>query len=162
MAYYSKEVYEGKRRYAEKRNRRDAELIKTLTQEQHDALAQLAEARHEMHSNTDALIRGVDRRSDIEFELFQANTALEKAGLKPIKELPFEECDVREECCTWIIDIDLLIEIDEFDEDRFDEIYYELSEKWAKINDIIEEYLRNIDDEHGTHYAPTGWGRFFW
>ena len=164
MAYYSKEIYERKQRYAERKMRQNAE-VESLTEEQHDALATLCNFRHEFHStnvshfiNSEATDDGLLKMIDDECGESEINVALEKAGLEPISfpssmDLPTDfdwfECMSEEEKSEY---------------KDFSDFCNSCADKWSEyqeeVNTLIEEYLKKIDQEHGTNYCPTGIGRF--
>ena len=152
--------YERKREWAARRMAENA-LNENLTQEQHEALAELAAARHNLHISIDRLIQGEDWSA--ERRLIKANIAIEESGLKPMDFIPTDESD--------FIDIDnlrLATEIDEVpdedDEEEYNDWYvdfvHRVSGEWEDINTKIENYLREIDKKYGTNYAPSGMSRY--
>jgi len=168
-------LFEAKQRYADNRNKENAK-IKTLTEEQHSALSDLARVRHEFHSSIDTMVKNGDVFGKNETNLIIANIELQKSGLKKIPFIPIvDEGDIG---YTSIDDnitpLDVLIETGEgldgedmpneeenevayreWYEDNYHKIY-EALDVW---NGKIETYLKNIDKDHGTTYAPTGHAR---
>lgn len=155
MGYLSKEEYERKRAYAERKMKQNS-LIESLTEDQHEALADLCRIRHEIHSNPKGFF-------NIESKVWDyidygdggiINTILENAGLEPI------EFNIDPVCYPSNFDYD--------DEDIWDGKYKDLDDALKEIytvveeiNNKIEEYLRIIDEAHGTKYCPTGLSRIF-
>ncbi|MDE2015980.1 MAG: hypothetical protein KGJ89_05470 [Patescibacteria group bacterium] len=101
------------------------------------------------------------------------NANLEKAGLPTIDELELDE-DLPDDQWSDCLTLDEAAEECGFEyegeaEDHEDEISrayadygVELCGKFQeKINTIIEDYLRQIDQEHGTDYCPSGDLRVF-
>ena len=164
MAYYTKEVYERKQRYAERKMRQNAE-IESLTERQHDALAALCTFRHKFHSmdvsyffNSEAPDDGILDMIDDECGESKINVALKEAGLEPISfpssiDLPTDfdwfECMTEEEQAEY---------------KDFNDFCNNCANSWSKykdeVNTLIEKYLEKIDQEHGTEYCPTGYGRY--
>ena len=144
---------------AAKRMLQNKEKKGFLTEDQHDALANLARVRHNLHSNLEALAHGTDSGRDIERDLIRANNRLYEQGI-PVEGIPYDEADY--------------FEIDNLDDERNfahdngtelsaedeDEIVANALREWDKVNFRIEDYLRKIDEQNGTDYAPTGAQRF--
>ena len=88
--------------------------------------------------------------------LAKAGVMLAQAGI-PCPALPSDESDYIN-----IDTIDLLYEIEdvpEYDEERqewYDDNYSRIMLELSELNEQIEEYLRTIDEQHGTSYCPTG------
>ena len=174
MAYLSKEQYEARERYAERKMSKNAE-IETLTKEQHDALAAICRIRHYVHSSDfPKKLFYAEYPQDEELWGFICGDRIDEL----IKEnnLPKWEwrgCDPCDYGCDWCLDWDMHNEVyfeNEADyEKRAEEIedelrykylseLYDLVESWNKS---IEAYLKEIDEQHGTEYCPTGRNRIF-
>jgi len=153
MAYLKKSQYERRAANAAIRMEQNKQ-ISSLTAEQHQALKELCYHRHEMHSNMDSVTRS--RENKIMANLEKVGVMLAQAGI-PCPALPSDECDYID-----IDDIDSLYEYDdvpEDDEERqewYDENYRRIMSELSELNGQIEEYLRIIDEQHGTSYCPTG------
>ena len=153
MAYLKKSQYERRTENAAIRMEKNA-AVSSLSEEQHEALKELCRMRHEMHSNMDSVTRSCENR--IMANLEKSCVMLAQAGI-PCPALPTDESDYID-----IDTIDLLYEIEdvpEYDEERqewyvdnYSRIMLELSE----LNGQIEDYLRSIDEKHGTSYCPSG------
>lgn len=144
--------------YAANKNARNA-LIDTLTEEQHVALSNLCADRHYMHVNgqddiwsencsssaTYAYVGGIMSESRI-------NEYLDDAGLPGIKFVTYDDCD---NIGTYDYDCNTDEERDSAQYDALKEIGRIVEEN----DNLICEYLRKIDAEYGTEYAPTGMSR---
>lgn len=173
-----KQVYEGKREWAARRMMANAE-IETLTAEQHEVLEWLCTVRHELHINTDSVW---DENSDAlkpfdnSYGECEVNQRLKEVGLKPI-ELQFDYLS-----CPTVSDFDCLSsdeqaeweeKADQYNEEHPDGWYHSRISLWKeesweyedfkkdmeRINTNVENYLKEIDDTHGTSYCPSGYTR---
>lgn len=89
-------------------------------------------------------------------KLAKAGVMLAQAGI-PCQALPSDEADY--------IDIDSiedLYEIEDVPEDDderqewYADNYSRIMSELSDLNEQIEDYLRSIDEQHGTSYCPTG------
>lgn len=153
MAYLTKEQYERRAENAAIRMAKNAQ-ISSLTEEQHEALKELCYRRHEMHSNMDSCTISSENR--IMAKLAKAGVMLAQAGI-PCQALPSDEADY--------IDIDSIEDLYEIDDDPEDDDerrewyadnYSRIMSELSELNEQIEDYLRTIDEQHGTSYCPTG------
>ena len=176
MSILSREVYERKQAYANKRNRANAE-IDTLTEEQHEALAELCRIRHELHCNQDDVFNS----ESCEYAEFRRNfrddgnvfrllddVDLPRITVLDISELPcsddyYESLDA-DERTEWEERAELVnsqssstmkhtgfsIWVEESGDYAF------FRKRLEVLNKQIEDYLMAIDEEHGTTYCPTG------
>lgn len=172
--------WEAKQRYVERKNSEN-EKIKTLTPEQHDVIQELCAKRHEFHCSFEEMWNG--NNAEILYAFTDCNGynmshMLKEAGL-PELELVIS-CEI-----PCIEDYYTLLSNEEKEEwekkaDKFNEenpktffphdgytLWKEESGEYdtffkicEKQNDIIEKYLREIDEKHGTDYCPTGIARF--
>lgn len=153
MAYLSKSKYEKRAENAAIRMANNAQ-ISSLTDEQHEALKELSSRRHEMHANMDSCV--ISRENNIMTSLEKSGVMLAQAGI-PCPALPSDEVNYID-----IDDIDSLYEYDdvpEDDEERqewYDDNYSRIISELSELNEQIEDYLRSIDEQHGTSYCPTG------
>ena len=168
--------YDAKRRYVDRMNREN-ERIDTLTPEQHEAIQFLASARHDIHTNYERAFNTESQEYDDLMEYIgddgTINQTLADAGLPTIKILydtdfptdfdyfellspqerqEWEEKAEKEEKGAFS-NTGFSLWMEDSGE------YGEYTDHMEKLNSAIEEYLRKIDEEHGTHYAPTGWAR---
>lgn len=163
MAYFSKEIYEQKNEYAAKRMEENAK-IKTLTEDQHKALAMLCKIRHFVHSTERMSLFNSESNDALQMTKYLMRIydgdLLEVVGLPCLNTIDFM---CLPESQDWY---DLLTEEErkEFDGDyqiwleQGDE-YYDFCDMIEEFNRDIENYLRAIDEIHGTKYCPTGMSR---
>jgi hypothetical protein len=150
----SKEAYEGKREWAAKKMAENRN-IESMTEEQHDAMANLASVRHDFHVNMGKII--FDDEMNQRNKLIEANALLMESGLPRMDFIPVSLEDYID-----IDTIDLLKQIEDVPEDEnelqiwtdenYERIYSELSE----LHGRIESYMSDIDSKYGTSYAPSG------
>jgi len=152
-------IYEGKREFAAKRMAENKK-IETLTESQHEAMSNLASVRHDFHVNMEKITKSDDNK--LKPKLIEANIQLKESGLMPMSFLPTDEEDFID-----IDSIDELYEIDEVPEDEderkdwYDENYESIFKKLSNLHSKIEDYMRSIDKQYGTNYAPSGMSRMF-
>ena len=134
--------------------RKDKEDAVGLTEEQCDVLDWLCTVRHEMHSNQEDMFYAESSNNEkflkwIESEI---NETLQKVNLPKIN-LP----DVID-CPDNFIYYEMK---DEYGWEDIDDARNECIDFMKEVNTKIEEYLAKIDEEHNTHYCPTGASRIF-
>ena len=155
MAYLSKEAYDRKREWAARKHKKQ-KCVTALSEEQHEVLAELCRIRHELHCNKDAFfITGrADYRSTRayfpnEIGDGRINEDLASVGL-PIIRWSHSFLDFPDDN-AW----------QEGGYEDWDEAYEAARDMAEDLNSNIEDYLRNIDEEYGTEYAPSGATRIF-
>ena len=149
MALITKEQYARRNENASKRMIENSKND-LLTKEQHEAIALLCRARHELHSNQAHAI--TEDYRGLKQAIVTANIAICENKLAPMSFCPVDSSDY--------IDIDSLCEI-EYEEDEYDSEYERISSELENLNSRIENYLRQIDAMYNTNYAPTGALRIF-
>lgn len=159
MAHLSQQQYAQRNENAARKMSKNSE-IESLTPEQHEALSNLCTVRHEFHCDLDHVVWSDDRKN--KKKLVEANIALAESGLSAMSFIPTHPEDYID-----IDTIDELYEIEDVPEDdnereewRSDN-YYRIMGELSELHNKIEDYLRNIDSEHGTQYCPTGALRVF-
>ena len=150
MAYLNKKQYDYRREKAAERMQKNAE-INTLTEEQHELIANLCTARHELHSNKPI----IEDHQGLKNNLLKINDEIRKVGLEPMNFIGFySDGDY--------IDIDEINELERDNEDNdkkqewYDSNYERISSELEDLNTKIEKYLLEIDKKYGTNYCPTG------
>jgi hypothetical protein len=150
MAIISKDGYAGKREWAANRIAENKK-IETLTKEQHEALAKLCRIRHELHTNQKTLFfaeSGDHQRLwkyiDLDWESeYHIDNILHEANLPKI--------GINTSGADYPTDHD------------YEDMGYDYEEALScvlnmaeAVNTKIEIYLREIDEQYGTNYCPSG------
>lgn len=156
MGFVNKDGYERKREWAAKRQAEQKENCTTLTEEQHDVIAWLCGVRHFIHTNMDRYYFSESSEHDTIIDYFYSdnngiNAKLSKVGLPPIK----WEIDIMDT----ISDFDFYEGLTEYKES--DDAYEAAYKQISKLHEQIEDYLREIDRQHKTQYAPSGATRIY-
>lgn len=173
----NKKAIEAKAGYVMKQNCLNMIECDTLTYEQHQALATLAGARHELHTNKERLFTQSYEQDTVVNWFDPSYENNESAQLEEVG-LPELDCILDQEDIDFPSYGEWDMILDDADHEEYEEraeeegypdgysLWLEESgifEEWCEIcekqNAIIEEYLARIDAEHGTHYAPTGYAR---
>ena len=160
MGVLTKEDYERRQRNVDRRNADNADILEEqgFDEEQISALEELCSIRHELHTF------GVDVLWNIEhtdhdkyfYWLFGDGRSiyemLNNAGFDnelrfKVDALPSSQDDE-------------FMEIEDFDK-YYEESVEVISDFLDDVNQKIEEWLRDFDEKHGTHYAPTGAQRIY-
>ena len=150
MAFLKKHQYEKRAENAALRMIENSK-IKSLTEEQHDALASICRMRHSIHSNKKGVINS-EHSDNREFTYF-------------ISELVFVYSRKIDSKANLSIDAeDIICDIDYYELSLYDT--YEDMEEAARdqledFNSRIESWLRDIDKKYNTNYCPTGGQRIF-
>jgi hypothetical protein len=147
-------IFEGKEKYAARKMLSNRE-IKTLTQNEHEILDKLCEMRHQLHISSGSMWNSESSESDTIKRYFR-DLLIEIDGMELVINIDDIETD-----------IDFYFEVEEEEIDSDSEEYEELRrdslerhlEQINYLNTQIEEFLKKIDDVHGTQYRPTGGSR---
>lgn len=137
--------YEAKRRYVENlmyRNRIDS----TLTSEQCDVLEKVCSFRHQLHSNPESLFYSESANYDYFNDMLrdEMSELLSSAGFE--NSLAYDLIEIpNDHCC--------------YSDEEYEECLCEVHEFVNGVNRDIEQFLRDVDEKYGTHYAPTGFSR---
>jgi hypothetical protein len=174
MSYFAKDVYDGKAEFAARRMAENAK-VKSLTPEQHEALAYLCSIRHEIHSAGVAdmwndqcvlfdLIHAEMRLNDLDLNcpyFYDEDGTTEDGYLVTSDDYSDHDSDEWQEAHDDCID-----DVDGEDDPDLD--YYildymqnKLGDQLEAMNRRIERYLRRIDEKYGTDYEPSGASRIF-
>lgn len=151
MGIISKEGYRGKLEWAAKRMEQNKK-IETLTEEQHDLLAELCAFRHDLHHNWDSAwneeSQNFDKYAD-NISVYNVKDGLPEKIKVSLGKAPFKRIDYP---TASTYDLDDL---------TYEEGFDQACDLFIQVNEHIEEFLREIDREHGTDYAPSGATRLF-
>ena len=171
MGYLTKEAYEGKEEWARKRMEKNKEIT-TLTEEQHDALAEICRLRHKGHCAEEKVLF-CSQYPEHTFFWSLIDTENETNPIKElIKENNLPEWNWKCDGVDYPTDFDIYeikeVSVDgkdyEITDEMSDEEKYRIEEECLlclgnlqyEWNRSIEKYLRKIDEEHGTNYCPSG------
>ena len=148
----NKKIFENRARNFWELMAKNAE-VETLTQEQHAALADLANLRHILHSSHETLFNDEADNAQTWQAYDEINNTLTACGLDII-DLPASE--------DLTTNINYDIDNEGLNLEEWTNKYYPVFvEEMDTINKSIESYLEAIDKEHGTKYAPTGKTRLY-
>jgi beta-mannanase len=159
MSYLNKNQYDYRRESATQRNI-DNESKATsngMTEEQASLVSELCSLRHNIHSSIESLI--VSDENNLKQTLIVMNNKLEASGLEPMSFIGTDLTDY--------VDIDDLSSIRDWDADApsvgdegyqewYDENYSRIYDELEELNSNIESYLKSIDEQYNTSFAPTG------
>lgn len=145
MAVIPKEVFDRRRESFWDHMEKQKE-IRTLTEEKHNILSELAELRHRIHTCGDGMYLTESADYGMWEELRYIREKLRLSGLGDI-EFNEEEVPTDNDRYYGIIE-----DSDEAEKENREEYYESISE----LNEKIEDFLKKIDEKHGTNYAPTG------
>lgn len=158
MAYYSKEIYEAKERWA--LNKQEENIDKAIengaTEEQAEAIARLCSDRHYIHCHSDHVFLSETQDSTIICKMLNninikddinINHYLTEAGLPSI-----------EYTCDFINDMwdDSTYQYSDMTREEAMEQTLDVMEQFDQ--DIIH-YIMNFDKKFNTSFAPTGFGK---
>lgn len=144
----SKEAYEGRQHYVDRKNANNRENATKVTDEQLDTIEMLTKMRHNIHAS-DSLynMESSNYQEQMDF-LDNINNELEEKGLPVI---------------NWSVDLDSLANSEDItygladNETDNKELFKTQKEQ---INTDIENYLEQFDKNHNTAYKPTGATRY--
>ena len=149
MGFLDKEAYERKNEWAARKMEEQKKKCNTLTEEQHDVLSWLCTIRHEMHCNQKDffLSESSDHKKYWDYIMDEINEELKRVGFRTIN---FGNPE--------FVPTDYDYEMDGL---TYEEAEKECYEATSEYNRLIEEFLGEIDSEHGTKYRPGGYGRLY-
>lgn len=143
MAKLSKEQYSRRNENAAIRMSENKE-VSTLTEKQHEVLAELCSFRHELHCNQEDLFASNGANFAI-FWNFLREEIYNKLSDANLPKISFPNSD---EIST------------DYDYSDFGLSYEEAMEDVinyaSEVNNRIEKYLKEIDNNFATNYCPTG------
>lgn len=176
MGKIDKDGYDRKREWAAKKMAAQRE-IETLTEEQHEALAEVCRIRHTFHCE---MYDYFDGEAPTEgWEIFEKiNDLLSDAGLKTIDFTDYDMLPCVNDYYYVISDEERdgwEAKADKFNSKRQGGLMHNGLSLWKEesgeydtfcdgieeLHNQIENYLYAIDREHGTSYAPSGATRIF-
>ena len=153
MSVLSHEQYDCRRESAIRKNLDNEKIaVKNgLTEEQAELISDLCSVRHKMHCSGDSMYLTESADYILWEELSRLISLIEKSGLEKVR--------FRHLFVNFPSDIDREYELID-DNDESEEQNRELISQWmSDLNEDIEEYLRNIDRNYNTTFAPSGFQR---
>lgn len=163
MAHLTRQQYDRRRENAAQRaiDNEQAAQQNGMTAEQAELISRLSSLRHELHTNTDHVVKSDEKR--IKMSILYVNADIEESGLDPMDFVSSSKDDY--------IDIDTIEEMYEWDEvpepgtdewqEWYDDNYQRIYDELETLNKNIEAYLAEIDNKYNTSYCPTGALRIF-
>nr|DAL65525.1 MAG TPA_asm: Cpf1/RNA Complex FUNCTION-RNA complex.49A [Caudoviricetes sp.] len=162
MAHLNQKLYDYRRESAVARNVTNEEIAvqNGMSEEQAELISKLCAIRHEFHCNMDSLTKSSEDHSTFD-EIENIEDAINESGLPQLN------------VASMLLDIDnmngLIYEYgddvpenhdsQEF-QDWYDDNYSRIHGELEGVNKAIEDYLRVIDKDYHTSFAPTGKLRF--
>lgn len=158
MGYYSKEVYEGKDRWAEEYHLKNEKIAiaNGATEEQANAISRLCNDRHYIHCYSERVFFAesadgqniadmLSKETETDNTGININRYLKKAGLEPIK-YTYNFVDDTENDMTY-----------EFGEMSREEAEEKTNKVMKQYNEDILAYLRGFDEKYNTKFTPIGY-----
>lgn len=160
MAYYSKEIYRGKKAWAENHalQQMPVAIRNGMASQQAAAMMRLSKDRHFIHVNSDALFRTSSRESDRIYILVhhEIHDYLEQVGLQNDLIMDTSNLDDDKSFC---------IGKKYKDAEEYAEAYCNARDRniaeIEKFNLRIEKFMRKIDEQYGTSYSPSRMKRLY-
>lgn len=158
MAHLNQKQYDYRRESAAARNLTNEEIAvqNGMSEEQAELISKLCAIRHEFHCNMDSLTKSSEDHSTFD-EIENIEDAINEIGLPQLN------------VASMLLDIDdmngLIYDYgDDVPEDHdsqefqnwYDDNYARIHSELEGVNKAIEDYLRVIDKDYHTSFAPTG------
>lgn len=158
MAHLNQKQYDYRRESAAARNVTNEEIAvqNGMSEEQAELISKLCAIRHEFHCNMDSLTKSSEDHSTFD-EIENIEDAINESGLPQLN------------VASMLLDIDdmngLIYDYgDDVPEDHdsqeiqnwYDDNYARIYGELEGVNKAIEDYLRVIDKDYHTSFAPTG------
>lgn len=168
-------INEARQNYIDTRNDEN-EKITNLSPEQHKTLQELCRIRHEIHSNWEEMFNAESSTyaelwnyilddSDERIQNELTSVGLPRLVLGDLYSIPSSEDYFyvlnNEERQAWEKRSDAEDYSSGFDAWVQNEAYPKFCRYMNDINNIIEQYLKRIDNEYGTNYCPSGAQRLY-
>lgn len=162
MSYLTQAQYYYRRESAAQTMTANRESCDTLTEEQHDALAEVCRMRHELHGDSRSLYASESSNHDRWIawlgcdesdENGKINDVLVSAGLPRISAIAVP-CDIP--CDGYEADEDEVDEDGCITDEALSARLADVGRFAESVNTRIEKYLKEIDTVHGTSYCPSG------
>lgn len=159
MSYYSKEVYEGKKRWREIEDEKNMKkAIKNgAPVKQVKAIIKLCEDRHYIHINNEKVFISESSDgdkigkmlNDVESSQININVYLQKAGLSPIN---YTYNFIDDTCNDYTY---------EYEDMTYEEALEKTMDVMEQFDKDIIKYIKEFDERYDTDFAPSGIGRMY-
>lgn len=158
MAHLNQNQYDYRRESAAARNLTNEEIAvqNGMSEEQAELISKLCAIRHEFHCNMDSLTKSSEDHYIID-EIENIEAAINESGLPQLNvaSFLFDIDDMNGLVYEYGDDVPEDHDSQEF-QDWYDDNYSRIHDELEGVNKAIEDYLRVIDKDYHTSFAPTG------
>lgn len=158
MAKLNKSQYDYRREAAAARNIDNEEIAMQngMNEEQAELISKLCSIRHNFHCNMDSLAKSSEDNSIFE-EIENVEDAINESGLPQLNvaSMLLDTDDMNGLIYEYGDDVPEDHDSQEF-QDWYDDNYARIYDELEGVNKEIEDYLRVIDENYRTSFAPTG------
>lgn len=158
MAKLNKSQYDYRREAAAARNIDNEEIAMQngMNEEQAELISKLCSIRHNFHCNMDSLAKSSEDNSIFE-EIENVEDAINESGLPQLNvaSMLLDTDDMNGLIYEYGDDVPEDHDSQEF-QDWYDDNYARIYDELEGVNKEIEDYLRVIDENYNTSFAPTG------
>lgn len=158
MAKLNKSQYDYRREAAAARNIDNEEIAMQngMNEEQAELISKLCSIRHNFHCNMDSLAKSSEDNSIFE-EIENVEDAINESGLPQLNVAStlLDTDDMNGLIYEYGDDVPEDHDSQEF-QDWYDDNYARIYDELEGVNKEIEDYLRVIDENYHTSFAPTG------
>lgn len=158
MAHLNQNQYDYRRESAAARNSTNEEIAvqNGMSEEQAELISKLCAIRHEFHCNMDSLTKSSEDHSTFD-EIENIEDAINESGLPQLNvaSMLLDADDMNGLIYEYGDDVPEDHDSQEF-QDWYDDNYSRIHGELEEVNKAIEDYLRVIDKNYHTSFAPTG------
>lgn len=158
MAHLNQKQYDYRRESAAARNLTNEEIAvqNGMSEEQAELISKLCAIRHELHCNMDSLTKSSENHSTFD-EIENIEDAINESGLPQLNvaSMLLDADDMNGLIYEYGDDVPEDHDSQEF-QDWYDDNYSRIHGELEGVNKTIEDYLRVIDKDYYTSFAPTG------
>lgn len=158
MAHLNQKQYDYRRESAAARNSTNEEIAvqNGMSEEQAELISKLCAIRHEFHCNMDSLTKSSEDHSTFD-EIENIEDAINESGLPQLNvaSMLLDADDMNGLIYEYGDDVPEDHDSQEF-QDWYDDNYSRIHGELEGVNKAIEDYLRVIDKDYHTSFAPTG------
>lgn len=158
MALLNQKQYDYRRESAAARNSTNEEIAvqNGMSEEQAELISKLCAIRHDFHCNMDSLTKSSEDHSTFD-EIENIEDAINESGLPQLNvaSMLLDADDMNGLIYEYGDDVPEDHDSQEF-QDWYDDNYSRIHGELEGVNKAIEDYLRVIDKDYHTSFAPTG------